>query len=247
MGRAHDLSYLKAHGGKAERKDQSWNLTWPDGETYPEVVFTCKEAEGIPTARHLTLEEPKVRGLMMRLPRFVPGQPVPVVIIPEIAKEIQGVWSLWRIDIGTEEWKRRRIIPLFLADNDKVYSPTARHIWDQLLVVNPTVRSNLDVGFSQDAFARVEKLAEEQGKPIYEALLQEHRSRITRVREKAEYAFAARRRTIERIGLPQVRNYRLKLLDQEERTFQEQFEQRTQVYPEIVPLLLIRVEGSSHG
>jgi len=241
------VSYLKAHGGKAERKDQSWNLTWPDGETYPEVVFTCKEAEGIPTARHLTLEEPKVRGLMMRLPRFVPGQPVPVVIIPEIAEEIQGVWSLWRIDIGTEEWKRRRIIPLFLADNDKVYSPTARHIWDQLLVVNPTVRSNLDVGFSQDAFARVEKLAEEQGKPIYEALLQEHRSRITREREKAEYAFAARRRTIERIGLPQVHNYRLKLLDQEERTFQEQFEQRTQVYPEMVPLLLIRVEGSSHG
>ena len=95
------VSYLKAHGGKAERKSRSWNLTWPDGETYENVVFTGKEAERLPAARHLTLEEPKVRGLAMRLPRFAPGQPVPVVSIPGISGEIQGFWSLWRIAIAT--------------------------------------------------------------------------------------------------------------------------------------------------
>ena len=26
------VSYLKAHGGKAERNRRTWNLTWPDGE-----------------------------------------------------------------------------------------------------------------------------------------------------------------------------------------------------------------------
>jgi superfamily II DNA or RNA helicase len=61
------VSYLKAHGGQAERRSQSWNLTWPDGETYANVVFTGKEAERLPAVRHLTLEEPKVRGLAMRL------------------------------------------------------------------------------------------------------------------------------------------------------------------------------------
>ena len=76
------VSYLKAHGGQAERRSQSWNLTWPDGETYENVVFTGKEAERLPAARHLTLEEPKVRGLAMRLPRFAPGQPVPSRVDP---------------------------------------------------------------------------------------------------------------------------------------------------------------------
>ncbi|MDZ4186254.1 MAG: helicase-related protein, partial [Desulfuromonadales bacterium] len=240
------VSYLKAHGGQAERKSQSWNLTWPDGETYENVVFTGKEAERLPAARHLTLEEPKVRGLAMRLPRFAPGQPVPIVSIPGLSKEVQGVWSLWRIAIASMEWNRRRIMPLFLADNGMVYMPTARHVWDQLLAASTQVRSILDAAVSQAAFAKLQSAAEEHGKPIYEALVQEHRGRIAREREKANYAFAARRRTVERIGLPQVRNYRLNLLAQEEQHFQEQLDQKAQTYPEMVPLLVIRVEGGGH-
>ena len=239
------VSYLKAHGGKAERKGRSWNLHWPDGETYSDVVFTGKEAEDIPTARHLTLEDPKVRGLAMRLPRFAPGQPVPSVSIPGIDPELQGFWSLWRIAIATSEWNRRRLMPLFLADNGKVYTPTARHIWDQLLAANPVISSTFAADFSQDAFARLQKSAEEHGQPIYEALVQEHQTRIACEREKAEYAFAARRKAIERIGLPQVRIYRLNLLTQEERGFHEQLDRRAQVFPEMTSLLLIRVEGGT--
>ena len=76
--------------------------------------------------------------------------------------------------------------------------------------------------------------------------MQEHRSRIARDREKADYAFAARRKAIERIGLPQVRNYRLNLLAQEEQVFQKQLDEKAHAYPEMVPLLVIRVEGGGH-
>ena len=48
------VSYLKAHGGKAERKRRIWNLTWPDGQTSENVVFSGKDANRTPTARHLT-------------------------------------------------------------------------------------------------------------------------------------------------------------------------------------------------
>jgi superfamily II DNA or RNA helicase len=240
------VNYLKAHGGRAERRSQSWNLTWPDGETYENVVFTGKEAERLPAARHLTLEEPKVRGLAMRLPRFAPGQPVPIASIPGLSEEVQGVWSLWRIAIATMEWNRRRIMPLFLADNGMVYTPTARYVWDQLLATSTQVRAFLDTAISQAAFAKLQSIAEEHGKPIYEALVQEHRGRIAREREKADYAFAARRKTAERFGLPQVRNYRLNLLSQEERSFQEQLDQKAHAYPEMVPLLVIRVGGGIH-
>ncbi|MDA8239285.1 MAG: helicase-related protein [Nitrospiraceae bacterium] len=240
------VSYLKAHGGQAERKSQSWNLAWPDGETYENVVFTGKEAERLPAARHLTLEEPKVRGLAMRLPRFAPGQPVPVVSIPGISNEVQGIWSLWRIAIATMEWNRRKIMPLFLADNGVVYMPTARYVWDQLLATSTQVRSVLEASVSEAAFEKLQSAAEEHGKPIYEALVQEHQSRIIREREKAGYAFDARRRNIKRIGLPQVRTYRLSLLAQEERSFQEQLDHKSFAYPEMVPLLVIRVDGGGH-
>ncbi len=67
------VSYLKAHGGHAERNGRTWNLTWADGEIYENVVFTGKEAEMSPSARHLTLEDPRIRNLAMRFHYFAPG------------------------------------------------------------------------------------------------------------------------------------------------------------------------------
>jgi len=237
------VSYLKAHGGQAEKKGQSWNLTWPDDETYENVVFTAKEAEKVP-ARHLTLEDPKVRGLAMRLPRFVPGQPVPVVSLPGISDEVRGIWSLWQIAIATMERNHRRIMPLFLADNGMVYMPTARHVWDQFLAASTQIRSILDAAVSQAAFEKLQSAAEEYGKPIYEALVHEYRARRAREREKAQYAFEVRRRAIKRIGLPQVRYYRLRLLDQEEKAFVHELDRKAQVSPELFPLIVVRIEGN---
>ena len=211
------------------------------------VVFTSKEAEEKPLSRHVTLEDPKVRGLAMRLPPFAPGQPVPVITLTNLAPEIMGFWSLWRISISTADWNRRRISPLFLADDGRVFAPTARHIWDQLLVTKPTILRHLDVETSHQAFERLQEAAERQGKTIYDELVQDHRERLAREREKGEYAFAARRRATERIGLPQVRNHRLSLLEQEEERFHEQLERRAQILPEMAPLLLVRVEGGAHG
>ena len=46
-----------------------------------------------------------------------------------------------------------------------------------------------------------------------------------------------------RVWLP-GRNYRLNLLALEDRSFQEQLDQKAHAYPEMLPLLVIRVEGN---
>ena len=240
------VSYLKAHGGKAERKRRIWNLTWPDGQTSENVVFSGKDANRTPTARHLTLEDSRIRGLAKRLPRFVPGQPISLVTMPGVSAEITGLWSLWRIGIATMALDRQRIMPLFLGDGGKVFPPTARHLWDQLLTTTPDVQGHLDMDESKEVFDRLAEIAEEHGRTIYDELVQEHRTRLTRENEKGEYAFAARRRVIERVGLPQVRDHRLVLLQQEELTWSEELERKAQVYPEMVSLLVIRLEGRAH-
>jgi len=108
------------------------------------------------------------------------------------------------------------------------------------------VHSLLDASVSQAVFERLHNAAEQHGKSIYEALVKEHKICIARKHKKADYAFAARRRNIKRIGLPQVRDYRLNLLAQEERSFQEQIDQKARGYPEMVPLLVIQVGGRDH-
>jgi len=211
-----------------------------------QVVFSAKQAVDKPWAQHLTLEHPKVRQLVENLPPFAPGQPIPVITLPGLAPEIMGFWSLWRISISTADWNRRRTMPLFLADDGRVFAPTARHIWDQLLTTPPTILRHLDIETSHQAFERLREAAEQQEKTIYDELVQAHQERLARERAKGEYAFAARRRAIERIGLPQVRNHRLRLLEQEEERFSEQLERRAQVLPELAPSLMLRVEGMNH-
>jgi len=236
------ISYLQAHGGKAERKNGIWELTWPDGERLTNIVFSGKEAERNTFSHLLTLEDPKVRNLVVHIPIFAQGQPVPVITLPGLAKEIKGFWSLWKISISSEGWNQYRIMPLFIADNGKILGPTARYIWDQLLVTNPVILRHLDIKSSHKAFERLREAAEQQGKTIYDELVQVHQEHLMQEHKKAEYAFTARRKAILRIGLPQVRNYRLRLLEQEEQLFKQQLAHKAQILPEIQPLLILRIE-----
>ena len=61
------------------------------------------------------------------------------------------------------------------------------------------------------------------------------------VKEKTEYGFNARRRAIDRIGLSEVRNFRIAKLEQEKEAWQQLYDQRKQVTPELSALLILSV------
>lgn len=234
------INYLRAYNCKAE-KDETWNLTLPTGEQLNNVVFTATEAAAIPDAQHLTLEDARIRGIVSGKTSFAQGQPIPSLRIPDNPVNVRGFWSLWLISIYTEDWNQQQIMPLFLHDNGRVFLPTARHIWEQLLTVEVEIQKHLTGEEAITAFNKAWEAALVQGKNIYEQLLQKHQKHLNREQEKSTYAFAARRRAIERIGLPQVKGYRLTQLAQEEKSWDEMMQQKMDVTPELIPLLLVRV------
>ncbi len=237
------VNYVEAYGGEAERNGPGWSLTWPDGERLGPVVFSAKDADRVPSARHLTLEEPRVRGLATRIPRFAPGQPIPCLSLEGLPTEVRGVWSLWQITLHTPEWNRHRVMPLFRHEDGRILAPTARFVWDHMMSDPPAAERYLEGDAATDAFDLVETSAREHGQQIYQELVQTHRARLAVEREKGEYAFTARRRAIERIGLLGVRSHRLAQLSHEERSWREQLDRKGETSPELIPLLLVRVEG----
>jgi hypothetical protein len=225
---------------KREGRHNIWQLTWPDG--YQQIgCFTTHDA--LRTA-HLGLEDPRIRGLVTRLPQFVPGQPIPCLRVPGLSQDVHGFWSVWRIAIFSADWNQQRMMPLFLHDDGRVLVPTARRIWDQLLMDSPEVQAYLTGPEAVEIFGHQQGAAEAQGKVIYDELAQMHGRRLAREREKGEYTFAARRRTAERSGLPAVRAHRLTQLAQEERTWREQLSRESEVTPELVPLIIVQVRGA---
>ena len=228
------ISYLESHGGEAVQIGKTWNLSFPAGEQIHQAIF---QAEVI--SKHLTLENLRIRGLTTRLPQFVEGQPIPCIRLPT---SIRGIWSLWRIAISTADWNQQRVMPLFLNEQKRVFLPTARHIWDQLLATTPTIYDHLYTS-AVEAFQQSWEAAIAHGQPLYEELSQQHLTHLTQEQEKGEHAFAARRGAIAQIGLPQVREHRLALLDREEQAWREQLRQASQSTPELVPLLLVHIEN----
>jgi superfamily II DNA or RNA helicase len=237
------ITYLEAYGGTVKREGQTWDLTWPTGEKTKGVVFSSRDVDTTPSAFHLTLEDSRLQDLVTHLPRFAKGQPVSCITLPGIPPDVQGFWSLWRIAIDVADWKRQRIMPLFLHDNGRVLLPTARHIWEQLISDQIHLHNHLIGQDAVLAFERLWKAAEIQGKPMYEELHQSHLKRLAQEREKGERAFLARRQAVERIGLSTVRTHRTTQLLQEERSWREQLASKARVVPDIHPLIIIRIEG----
>ena len=240
------VNYLDCHGGNAEKIDGAWNLTWPNGDETSNVVFSRRDGEQNLSAKHLTMDDPKVRGLAMSLPRFAPGQPVPCVSIPDLSDEIQGYWSLWKISIRSDDWNKERIMPLFIHDDGRSLIPTARHIWDELLMVSLELHGYVFGEPAKEAYEESMGPAEVNGESLYNELMQAHKERIRKEHEKGEYAFAARRRLVERVGLPEVRNYRLTQLEVEERNWRQSLRRKAQVSPEMTPLIFVRLGGDGY-
>ena len=176
------------------------------------------------------------------------GQPIPQVRLAGLPAQVTGLWSLWCIHLHSQRQSRRRILAAFLHDDGRSLSSTARNIWELLLRTTPAVSGYVDGVAAAERLARVQAAAEEAGQVVFQTLQQDHQAALNRDRSRGEQAFAARRIAAERIGLPAVRMHRLTLLDEERQVWRETLVRDEETLPELVPLLILRVEAeAAHG
>jgi hypothetical protein len=242
---------LHAHGGKATQKRTGWELTWPDGEVCHRCVFSSRDAQNKPDTLLLNLENNRLRGPALNLPQIMAAQPIPCVSLSGLPPTISGFWALFeiRLQAGMHQQSqliriplvRRRYIAVFQSEEGAVFMPTARHIWDSLQSEVLKVLASMEPDQSIAIYNRLLQVCEDEGKELFDALQQEHQSAIAREEERGAVAFSARRRAIERAGLPEVRYYRTKQCNIEEAGWRRELESARQIVPEIRPLLLMRI------
>lgn len=250
------LNYLAAqqsHQTKAEQTAEGiWQLQWPDQQLWANCVFTSQAAIENPITRHISLDEPRIRGIAQSIPSWVEGQTVPRVTIPSIPASVVGIWSLWRIRLINEaateaqQQKASTFLPVFYTAEGKSFPTTAKRIWEALLSQDAELINAVGIegeGEEQVAalFAQTRSMAETVGEALFVQLQADLAKQLTIEDEKFHYALKARRRAVDRIGLPEVRDYRHRQLDEEAAQWQQQLQQRQQSLPELVPLLLLKV------
>lgn len=240
------LGYLRSQessGASVKPAVVGHDLRWPNGETCLTAVFSRDDADR-PGATLISLEDEKVRGLINSLPVFAPGQPIPTIQVPDISDKTSGFWSLWRISLQTAGGREQRFLALFLAEDGRVFGPTARTIWERLIdLPNGLSQAGEEISGSTavDAFDAGRKAAEAQGAAVFEELAAAHQMSIMRERKKGTHAFSSRRRAIERLGLPQVRSHRLRILGDEEQAWTRELAAREAALPDLAAVLMVRV------
>jgi superfamily II DNA or RNA helicase len=239
-------AYLRCEGGKVQRNLFGYSLEWPDGSRMEQVSFHSRDAQDRGLA-HVSLEDDRIRRLVQQLPRVVVTEPIPVVRFGSLPAEVVGYWSLWRITLDPQSFRDARIIPIFHHDDGRILLPTAQHIWDRLLDDRPEVEQmGTKTGADVEAvFLRLRSEAERQGENAFHELYARHQQRLKREQEKGRYAFHVRREAVNRIGLPEVRQHRLKRLAEEEKAWADEMRKREQVLPELQPVVLLRVEAGN--
>lgn len=245
------IGYIISHGGIAEKDNASWDLGWPNGTKQLNCAFSRDVYDQTEGSILLNLECKKIRELAQRIPQIFNYMRIPKVQIEDLPPGLTGTWGLFEVRIqvisdGT--WVvarlpevRRGFICIFIADDGNVYVPTARHIWDGLQTNSPQVLGSLDQKDSIIQYEQMTSAALEAGSPVFVTLRDEHLTAITDEIERGEKAFQSKKKLIKRIGLPEVKQYRLEKLRREKVIWEKEIEAARQIIPQIKLLLALSI------
>jgi superfamily II DNA or RNA helicase len=216
------------------------HVQW-SGENQTEAVrFPGAREDGEGTL--LNLDHPKIRGLLGRAPVHGKGEPVARLRIPSLPKSIDGIWSLWVLRMTSFDFLRTKVFPVFINREGRAFTQTANHVWDRLPSLDMQPLGAMSGTGALAIYDQCYAAAGEEGMPLWQEMERQHRLRWEEEKGRAQYHFAARRKMLSQVGLPEVRGYRARQLEAEETARMAQIESQRALLPELEPLTILSIE-----
>lgn len=234
--------FVIARGGHVQRTTLGWTITFPDGKVLPHVVFRPDSDDVGQT--YLALDHPEIQQMLEALPHEVAGAPVARVTSPQFTRGLHGMWSLWELRLCHGVEIDRRILPMFMSEDGRIFWASARQIWEQMTHANfqGEISSSMRE-VDDDQWHRLYHLAEQHAEPLYRELERDHAGRLHEERAAMEQAFTVRRDMIKRVGLANVRAARLLRLEDEYTVRLRKIAESARVHPQLLPILVLEVDA----
>lgn len=231
--------YLAGYDGQIDTELDRVSIRWPGTDV--KELYTLPGREPVPGAQILSLEHPRVRAMLTRLPRVAKGAPLPMVRLSNAPAGLRGVWSLWEVRMTTDGASRARLSPLFVQADGRNLAPTAKFLFESLMMDHWTCVGVRPAPDSVEAYADTESAAQETLRDVYHDLKRRHLAQVQQDEEKGEYSYRVRAKLLSEIGLPEVRQFRLRQLEDERQAWRAQLARQRELLPELHPLLLLDV------
>jgi superfamily II DNA or RNA helicase len=233
--------YVVARGGAVTPGLFGRDIQFPDGEVVRGAVF--RKSDMTAGGSYLGLHDPRIAHLVNQLPRMTPEEVIMRVTSPKFPAGLRGQFSLWQLTLSAGSRIRSRIVPLFVSEQGQVYRTTAQKVWEQMGGLDFEASLAMSQVLDEPAYRELSRLAEREAESSYHALMAEHRQFLTQERDKARTAFNIRKTLAERVGLREVRAFRIKALETELAQHLETLDAMERVTPTLFPILVVEVSA----
>ena len=223
------------------RKSPAGFITIFPGQKEKIYTFNTKECLENPIPEPLTLQHESILPILAEAVPVTEDNPIPVIRLFK-SDTPMGYWTLWSLQAQNAFETHELTCSLYFTDEGDTFTAYAQDFW-------ATLSSN-------DLKAEVMATESTNPAPIFRSLL--HRSEevlsdkyaelertisqnTARLRVNKEKAYEFQERQISRIGIENIRNFRLHRLATERHEWISGFESACQVIPRLTCLMVLRV------
>jgi superfamily II DNA or RNA helicase len=234
------VSYLESKKLKWRKSVSGFVASFPG---HKEKIYTFNTKEGLenPIPEPLTLQHEIIQSIMAEAVPVTEGNPIPVVRLSNTDAPL-GYWTLWTLQAANAFETRVLTYPLYFTDEGDAFTAYGQDFW--VLLSSRDVRAEIVPPDQPDhsmVFADLTRRAEEVLGDKYVEMERALSDNTARLRINKEKAFDFQERQIDRIGIENIRNYRLHRLANERREWKANFDSASQIIPRLTCLMILRI------
>jgi len=125
------LNYLASHGGTASRTLSGYNLSWANGWTIDNALFSVGENEK-DQGTIISLTNKRIAEMLQEIPRAHPVQQKNTICTDRIPLDVKGIWSLWLFIVQDEHMQKIFVHPIFQTKDGSNLAMTAATVWEAI-------------------------------------------------------------------------------------------------------------------
>ena len=203
-------------------------------------TFDTKVSLDNPVPELLTVQSDLIQKILTEAVPVNEDVSIPIIKVPQEGNAA-GTFMLWNINAHNAYEKQMKIVPIFISEQNQYFAPYSQSLWSKLSMGELGAKVEGQEDDSKSLFEKMQQTAEEHLQSIYTSMENEINSHSITMRENKEKAFNFQIQQAQKIGIEQIKNYRLRKYKTDYETWISNYETDKQVIPELECLMMIKV------
>lgn len=203
-------------------------------------TFDTKVSLDNPVPELLTVQSDFMQKLLNEAAPISSDSLIPIVKVTPDGNSA-GTFMLWSITAHNEYEAQRKILPVFISEAGDIFASYAQTFWAKLSMGELSAEVTGSVTDSKQKLAKLQSLAESQLSSDFTDMETSLLAHAETLRVNHERAYKFRIQQTNRIGIEQIRTYRIKKYKAEYENWIANYETSRQVVPQLDCMLVVQV------